>query len=924
MNSRFKFPCRVRIHGGECGAVARALHHEVKSLSLPAVEKNVFFTTNERKQMSTKTTLKRIALVAVSALGFGVLTSVPSNATGQTPTAISFGSATGFRVGTLSSQTVTFTLPSGTAIGDTVMVLARVTSAPASSFATSKAAVPGTAAISSTASTSSKFTWAKASQGSGSYATAANSTDTLIYNEAGDGLLSTNTGGEENWTAAMTYTLTTGDSTTSMALRLQLNPDAAGSYNVIVALGTASSTSYDALSELEDKTTAQLTANLTTATTTISTGTTPSTMALAAVTTGAPKAGGALWKLTLDAGLSSTETIKLTSNSSTVSFEQHNGSTLTNATLTNSTGCSGTTCYFRVENTVAETATITATGSGLLSTSLTATGTVTHVTKTTTLTTQPNLALVTDTTAMSSTDSTAGEGTLPSANWSARLSSTSHTFTVEGGTEDEIAYATVTDTFGKITGKAGAVFDKALAAFDADGESSISISASLLAAQSFTVEVNSTTTTAVDNVVLTGRASTATTMTVANDTRRTASAGSTTFVATLKDQYGAAMANEVVNVSVSGRNATSASVAYTTNSLGQVSHTVTDAGTTGTSDTVTFTDNDVTSATDTGTILYGSATAGSVLVTTPNTTSTGADEYPLDPEDIAAGDGAEAGVKTVTALVKDADGNVLSGMLVTWTVTGTGCAILSTTATGYTGADGKDTASVYAWLAGTCTVTATSGGKSDDAPAIFAQEGDDEARSISATVSGNRITATVKDRFGNPVTSGVDVKATILSGTGYLGSASSSTAATDSNGQVTFVVSGGAASVKVGFTTTTFGQSDAIKGNVSSPTATDTLTAYTAGTATVAEEGVGASYDAAGVNSVTVEVTSADPSTSAAEAASDAAAEAIDAANAATDAANLAAEAADAATVAAEEARDAADAATAAVADVQIDRATQV
>jgi len=60
--------------------------------------------------------------------------------------------------------------------------------------------------------------------------------------------------------------------------------------------------------------------------------------------------------------------------------------------------------------------------------------------------------------------------------------------------------------------------------------------------------------------------------------------------------------------------------------------------------------------------------------------------------------------------------------------------------------------------------------------------------------------------------------------------------------------------------------------------------------------------------------------TNAAEAAADAAAEAIDAANAATDAANLAAEAADAATVAAEEARDAADAATAAVEEL----ATQV
>ena len=84
MNSRFKFPRRVRIHGGECGAVARALHHEAKIQSLPAVKENVFFTTNERKSMSTKTTLKRIALVAVSALGLGLFTTVtPVQAAGD-------------------------------------------------------------------------------------------------------------------------------------------------------------------------------------------------------------------------------------------------------------------------------------------------------------------------------------------------------------------------------------------------------------------------------------------------------------------------------------------------------------------------------------------------------------------------------------------------------------------------------------------------------------------------------------------------------------------------------------------------------------------------------------------------------------------------------------------------------------------------
>ena len=76
------------------------------------------------------------------------------------------------------------------------------------------------------------------------------------------------------------------------------------------------------------------------------------------------------------------------------------------------------------------------------------------------------------------------------------------------------------------------------------------------------------------------------------------------------------------------------------------------------------------------------------------------------------------------------------------------------------------------------------------------------------------------------------------------------------------------------------------------------------------------------VDDISVVVTSTGVSAvqAAAEAATDAAAEAIDAANAATDAANLAAEAADAATVAAEEARDAADAATAAVEEL----ATQV
>jgi hypothetical protein len=63
----------IRILRGERDASARATH-------LEAATRKFLVTTNERKQMSTKTNFKRIALVAVAALGMGVLSSVPSNA----------------------------------------------------------------------------------------------------------------------------------------------------------------------------------------------------------------------------------------------------------------------------------------------------------------------------------------------------------------------------------------------------------------------------------------------------------------------------------------------------------------------------------------------------------------------------------------------------------------------------------------------------------------------------------------------------------------------------------------------------------------------------------------------------------------------------------------------------------------------------
>jgi len=88
-NLAIKFLYQVRILVRDCEAFTRVLLHGVlkdqlitneKNLFSPAVIKKILIATYERKQMSTKTLRKRIALVAVAALGFGVVTGVSANA----------------------------------------------------------------------------------------------------------------------------------------------------------------------------------------------------------------------------------------------------------------------------------------------------------------------------------------------------------------------------------------------------------------------------------------------------------------------------------------------------------------------------------------------------------------------------------------------------------------------------------------------------------------------------------------------------------------------------------------------------------------------------------------------------------------------------------------------------------------------------
>jgi hypothetical protein len=131
--SRFKFPRRVRIHGGEGDAVARALHHETKKNSLSAVLEKVSRTTQERKVMSKSTFFKRIASTAIAALGFGMLSVVPSQATVQSNTLTIDSATDAINVGDTATAVLTHNFI-GDVSTDSVLIRAILTSGSNSSI----------------------------------------------------------------------------------------------------------------------------------------------------------------------------------------------------------------------------------------------------------------------------------------------------------------------------------------------------------------------------------------------------------------------------------------------------------------------------------------------------------------------------------------------------------------------------------------------------------------------------------------------------------------------------------------------------------------------------------------------------------------------------------------------------------------------
>jgi hypothetical protein len=122
---------RVRIHGGEFDSSARAMNRAEESNLFKAGSWKFQGSTFERKQMST--TIKRVALVAVAALGLSVVAVAPSQAFTQSDT-LTLSSATATQ---LTGETLTATSPTATltflatAAADTMTVSAFLISAPA-------------------------------------------------------------------------------------------------------------------------------------------------------------------------------------------------------------------------------------------------------------------------------------------------------------------------------------------------------------------------------------------------------------------------------------------------------------------------------------------------------------------------------------------------------------------------------------------------------------------------------------------------------------------------------------------------------------------------------------------------------------------------------------------------------------------------
>ncbi len=863
--------------------------------------------------MSTKTTFKRVALATVAALGFGVLSTAPSNAVAAVVTVSTTVGANTYstvlptsRPNVAGVYTAKFNVAQTSADAATIRVKSVISSKPAGSTATVTLA--------------------------NNVATAAGFDTTTV------------TGGG---TASLVYTSEATTAVTAAAGTLQSDvtfvPDLAGSYTIVTWTDQNNDGAIDANEGYATKTiviAAEATVMSVTA-----------LNALGASGAGADK--GALVKISLTNGalattLAGTEVLSVSLSGATgTTVIQAPGATAAISALTRTSFDSKGNVYLNITDTTADVAVLSV--SGLIGGVAVAQTVSLEWVVPTTNTNLEAVTAVSNTTGVKATTAAnaAGTGAVTGNVFVDSAKNTTIGYTLTGSTTTSaVAYeageyvaVTVTDgTDGILIGKTGLAYTT-VAKFGTTAVASFSISVPSAAAVYATAPAIGAPVTVGTVAFAAHTANTQTiktvpagnnTMTVTQSTFRVVSGGTVAASLTVKDQFGIARALQPISVSLNAGSRNSGAAGGATQYLitdanGVASWTYTDgpltANATLISDTWTAasTGTNATSLANNGGAYADNAaaitasfvaaiTVGAVAIDTPSTTAGVANTVAATPSAINAGSsGASASVVAISATVTDANGSVYSGIPVVFTVAGTGAAIPSNKVTAFTDNTGVASSSIYGWKAGTYTITATAGGKTSTGTITFASTTDTNARIVTATVNGPVVTANVVDRFGNPV-KGVTIYAT-KTGAGYFGTGlSTASGATNASGNVEFALAGGEAVVTVSAVDpaaaagTTFGQTCAAATKTSCASTAVALLAPVAGTVTTAEKYVGNDIAPAGVASATVTVGASD---SAAQNAADAAAEATDAANAATDAANAAAEAADAATAAAQDAADA-------------------
>ena len=856
--------------------------------------------------MSTKTTFKRVALVAVASLGFGVITSVaPASAAvvaadsayRQLSATLDNASTTlAGRVGQQVSIAVTGSIAISTASTATFQgysVAAAITAQPSTSTVYATIGAP-----SSAPGTLLGFHGIGLNAGSTALATGSTSTGTSTT------VATVNVGMAEQ--AAATGAVAAG---TTLAT-ITFTPTVAGTYSLTA--WNENDRTYGAVSGTTSTAIATTQASLSGSesykvfTINVSSGVASVTLAAKNATSTTTGTNGSLISVSLkDASgnaaiLAPGEVVSLTPSGSG-DIAKVNGSPVTSAagaaySLSSANFNSSGIAWINMIDATAESVSLTAAVNGGTSSSVSVGYKATTATA---AASAPYPYASTRTAYLSSGSAT-----------SVALGSSTTTFRLLGVTAADYNAFTVTESLcangaGSITGYTTAlVYDTYGTAAATTLISSTSVTASCATATTlYTVIESGTKTNTVSSV-----ATTAGVLSVNAPTINSAIGASNTVTATLNNIFGAAYASQSVSIGVTGKNPTATNATAITDANGKVTFALTDANTnTATQDVITFTSGSAV----TSTVSYGTNAVATVTLTSdgeddviPGTTTI----------DINAGyAGAMGTATTPSAVVKNAAGALLAGVPVTFTVTGlVGAEVKSTRVTVYTDTAGTAGTSISSYAAGKATVTATAGAISATDSLYFKQATVTEARTITAVASGNSVIATVKDRYGNTI-SGVTVNAT-RTGAGSFNGVSTASGTTGTDGTIEFIVSGGDATVKVAFSAVDYGQSAAAAGYDIDATNGTAVTAYVAGTTTTAQKGLGSTLAPVGINSATASVTVANVAADNAQAATDAAAEATDAANAATDAANAAAEAADAATAAAQDAADAVAALSAQVA----------